>query len=418
MERHVILDYVTAFSARGGGSASELGMRLGVSRSRASSWLGDLPARQVQTTRQGRAGEKRWFLSRDVKPDEALAARRRFNRVVGELRRHRRDGRTRRDEILAASERARLALADGDWALVARLLADPLLQPGVARRVVGSKWADEILAELWALRAGASMEAGRAAEAERLARFGLRRKANPESRLRTWGILGAALRMQGPARCPEAEAAYDAGIAETHRFGGAAGQRILRNLNASAVAPQIAMGRFARAESYLARAQAVRQEDDPAGVENDVRVAQLILARGADADAARRALEELDGRFDLPFFLAGWRARCEAGIVAASDGEPEAFNLALRRAWESNRGYEFQRRLVLARLASSGELYRPELWPRDVTKDARRHVAILHREEQNARLSDCRVCRQLPLPQKAAHALGMRELTLPASLAT
>ena len=415
-----LLDYVVGASLRGGGTARDLALRLGVTRSRATTLLWGLPSTKVRYLPPGR--DRRfaiWLPKEHVSGTTAKSAWRRFTTAANRHREQRGPAETRHEQVLLRAEDARQALADGDWERVNSLLKEPVLTPSTIRRHITKKWTDPILGNLWTLRAGAAMESGRADEAVRAARFALRRRTDVEMRLRAWGILGAALRMLGTKSLEESVDAYDHGIQEALKNRRDLPPWVLRNLHASAVAPLLAMGRLNDARLYIAKAQAYRHADDPSGVENDVRVAQLsVAAGGTRTDFALGKLAEVADDPNAPFYIKGWRTRCEAAAIAATGADVARFNSALVQSWEGNSGYGFQQRLVLARLAASPRLFCPDLWSRASLVRLTNAIARYHRQRLGTRPSECTTCSGRSLPERAAHALGFAPGSLPVLYST
>lgn len=266
---------------------------------------------------------------------------------------------------------------------------------------------------LHGLRADVAMECGQTQRAERHVVAALDSERDPLRRAELWAVRGAALRIAGRPR--EAVAAFEQASAALRQVPPGVPTHLRWNVAASAVAPLLAAADFDGARERVAAGRHAA-EDLSGWAETAVREAQVALARG-DARTAEQVLEAVRGRPDLPHYLRGWVARAAAGLLSGAT-ERWAWNEQLQAAWTLCRGYGFQRRLVLARLAAWPERFLPEAWPEPARRQLDAFAARVHAERHRRRPSECPVCRREPLPHRAAHALGILPGSLPLHYAT
>jgi tetratricopeptide (TPR) repeat protein len=408
-----VLDYVVGAAARGGATVADLALRAGLSRSQAADRLAGLPARLVRTLRTEAAdGALRYVPAMPAEPAAAAAAWERF-RAAARTRRRRTVRPRRIEEIAAAAASARAQLALGDFEGLRRTLGQPVSDPVLARRLVPPRDRDGAAALLHGLRADVAMQLGQPHAAERHVCAALACERDPLRRAELWAVRGAALRMVG--RPPEAIGAFEQASAALRQVAPNIRTHLRWNVAASAVAPLLAAARFDAASEH-ARIGRHAAEDLAGWAETAVRTAQVALAR-EELGTAERALDEVHGRPDMPHYLRGWVARVAAGLLRGVHERP-AWNAQLCAAWVLCRGYGFQGRLLVARLAAAPERFLPELWPAAARHQLAAFVARLHAERHRQRPSECPACRCAPLPERAAHALGFPPGTLPLHYAT
>jgi len=396
-----LLDYLAAQAPCGGGTAAGLAWRWGVTRAHADARLNALPSRLVDVQR-GEDGILRWRLVERPAPTEAALAARRFAAWL----RGRGDHPDRATATALELGRAQELLVAGDLAALARLLKTPGFDPATVRRAVPPRHRDRLAGEVWALRADTAMQQGDTQMALRCASRAVALADDPEARCRRLGVWAAAARMVSPAGAHEAAKSLLAALELAAQLPPEASRRQVRHLAANLVAPQLALGDLPAASLAWTRSEALLVDADAAAVETGLRRV-VLLARQGLLERAALAFSLLPTPPALPRWLWGWRARIEVTHLGALLSD-ERWAATFAEAWQLNQGYGFQRQLLLAELAACSRRGLPDLLSPELTGTLARALAAHHRRRHGCRPSECAVCRDAPLPHRAAHALGLQ----------
>jgi len=171
-------------------------------------------------------------------------------------------------------------------------------------------------------------------------------------------------------------------------------------------APLLTLGDLEGATQAWAAADARFRDASAEAVETGLRVVTILARRGQidRAALARQALPEVAA---LPRWLQGWQARIEVSHLGPLLDDAR-WTLAFVAAWGLNQGYGFQRRLLLVELAASARRWEPDFDDEMTRASLVRAVAAEHCRRYDRRPCEYPDCHQAPLPQRAAHALGLQ----------
>lgn len=391
---------------------------LGISSERVGALVRDAPASLVERTRARADGnaarDTRWrvrLADGEVVDVEAMSRELEIFRGRRDAHRRRRI-RSAAERALEATARAHEALVRGDFAGVARLVADHELSPHRLLPGISPRQRGRVAVALGMLRGELAMARGDAAEAlailDRAAHLATRDVAAALPELHA--TRGAALRMLGAHAWPCAEAAFDLGLSAVPLAPRDQQVHLRRWLSAARSTPRTLIGDLSGSAATLGAA--LEDITDPAGeAETLLLLARLHLAGGAP-ERAQDMVARADRFFsELPRWLRAWVDRYRADVLAAepfAGSRAEAYARAWAAAWSANDGYGFQRRLLAARLATVGaELDLEGYLSTRVYRSVRLYLGALL-PAARVRADGC-----LPLSALARRALGIAGRELP-----
>lgn len=305
---------------------------------------------------------------------------------------------------------AQMALRDGDFTGARRIIAERALSPGdvAARTPPAARTRLRILA--WRLRADLELQAGRGKAAARSAEkaIPLAIDAEPQEAFQLLAIRGAGLRMAGGIHLPESAASFARAYAVAEASGGATLGEARRWIATSWSTTLLIMDDLSTARRMIDLA-ADNAGAEIAGVAETIMGDARLLRLEQRTEQAAEQVTRVGALAGIPRWARGWLYRHRLDtfwpIDAASVDLP-GWAGVFDAAWRTNDGYLFQRKMLLARLASLSPGDQPPL-DGDVAHQVAWAVARMHRERHGTVPFECPVCRAFALPGRARHALGI-----------
>ncbi len=263
------------------------------------------------------------------------------------------------------------ALRIGDLARAERLISRPPLGASPQARVT-ARHRKSIAEKYWHHLAQLRMQQGRHREALSATSRALSFVGHAESECAILAVMGAALRMRSTQGCADSIDCFSTAITRAGAIVPDVRRAHLRRLHCGITAPLIVRGRVRETFRHLDAAWDLCETPDEL-VETALCFARTHFHAG---DQAKSESYWQRANLSAPRtqWLRGWLMRfriCFASEMLSKDD----WNAIAHAAWSENAGFNFQRALLLHRLASSGS-FAPLEWPVEVQAEIRQFLSI------------------------------------------